>query len=415
MVVPGAPIVHRTGDTEIRYRPDSDLWYLTGFAEPGALLVLRGFADEDRSVLFVRPRDEAAERWTGPRLGPDAAAGLVGVDRARSSEELRDALPGLLAGADRVHYRFGANLGGANLGATPDLNELVVRSLATARAKRRTEGKGPRGTVDPGEILDPLRLRKDEDEIRAIREAAAITVEGMREGLRHVKPGAGEWEIEAAIESSFRRGGADGAAFPTIVGSGPNACTLHYVENSRRMEAGELLLVDAGAERRMYSGDATRTVPVSGAFSAEQAALYEIVESARRVGVATAAPGTAIAAVHQAALGALVDGLIEIGVLRGTAEALVERGEHKRYFPHQTSHWLGLDTHDVGDYNRDGVSQILEPGMVLTVEPGLYFPTDDGSRFRGIGIRIEDDVLVTAGGREVLTAALPTALHELAR
>jgi Xaa-Pro aminopeptidase len=405
MVLPAAPILHRAGDAELRYRADSELFYLTGSTEPGALLVLRGFADEDRSVLFVRPRDEEAERWSGPRVGPTRARARFGVDAARSAAGVDEALPGLLAGADRVFFRMGRHAG---------VDRAVVQALRVARAKGPREGRGPRGIVDPGEILDELRMRKDRWEVDALREAAAVTVAGFREGLARVGPGVGEWEVEAEVDAGFRRRGAAGPAFATIVGSGPNACTLHYVENSRRMEAGELVLIDAGAERRMYPGDVTRTVPVSGIFSTEQAEVYRVVEEARSRAVATVAPGVTVAEVHRTALLVLVRGLVELGVLGGDPAALVETKAHERYFPHRTSHWLGLDTHDVGDYARNGVATALEPGMVLTVEPGLYFPVSGGgSAFEGIGVRIEDDVLVTEGGREVLTGELPTMVDEV--
>lgn len=413
MVLPAAPILHRTGDSELRYRADSELFYLTGFTEPEAVLVLRGFADEDRSVLFVRPRDDKAERWTGSRVGPERVPSLYGVDSARMFAQLGDCLPALLAGADRVFFRIGRD-GAAERG--------VVQALEAARTKGQREGTGPRTVVDPGEILDELRLRKDAKEIAAMRAAASVTAAAVREGIDRVGPGIGEWEVEAEVEAGFRRRGASGPAFPTIVGSGPNACTLHYVLNSRRMEAGDLVLIDAGAERRMYSGDISRTVPVSGRFSSEQADVYRVVEEARTRAVAAVAPGVPFEKVHRAALGALVEGLIELGVLAGDSQSLIEKKAQEPYFPHRTSHWLGLDTHDVGSYAKDGVSRSLEPGMVLTVEPGLYFPgltpgskpgSKKGSPFAGIGIRIEDDVLVTEGGREVLTAELPTGPDEI--
>jgi Xaa-Pro aminopeptidase len=405
MVLPAAPILHRTGDTELRYRADSELFYLTGFIEPEAVLVLRGFADEDRSVLFVRSRDEKAERWTGPRVGPAKARSLLGVDATRPYGDLLESLPGLLSGADRVFFR---------LGRDPAIDRSVVGALELARTKGQREGKGPKGVVDPGEILDELRLRKDAAEIEALREAASVTAAAVREGIGRVTPGVGEWEIEAEVEAAFRRRGAAGPAFPTIVGSGANACTLHYVDNSRRMEKGDLVLIDAGAERRMYPGDVTRTVPVSGHFSSSQADVYRVVEAARLRAVEAVAPGVPIEDVHRAALTGLVEGLVDLGVLRGHPESLIARKAHEPYFPHRTSHWLGLDTHDVGTYTKGGASRLLEPGMVLTVEPGLYFPTTrNGRPFTGIGVRIEDDVLVTEMGGEVLTAALPTRPNEI--
>jgi Xaa-Pro aminopeptidase len=259
-----------------------------------------------------------------------------------------------------------------------------------------------------------MRLRKGPEEVAAIREAAGISVDGFRHALARVGPGVGEWEIEAAIEGEFRRRGALGPSFPTIAGSGANACILHYTANARRMEEGELLLLDAGAERRMYAGDITRTIPVEGNFSPEQRAVYDLVETARGRGVASVAPGSSIAEIHREVVRVLTAGLVDLGVLEGDLEAFIEKQSYRAYFPHNTSHWLGLDTHDVGRYVLDGAPRPLEPGMVLTIEPGLYFPRGGGTPFDGIGVRIEDDVLVTASGGELLTGALPTAADEIA-
>jgi len=405
MVLAAPPILHRSGDTEIRYRPGSELFYLTGFVEAECLLLLRGFASEERAILFTLPKDPAAEQWTGIRSGPEVSREQVGVDAAHSIDRVADLLPGLLRGADRVHFR---------LGSSPIAETAVLRSLADARYRGARDGRGPWGTVDPGLILDEMRLRKGPEEIAAIREAAGITVEGFRHGLSRVGPGVGEWEIEAAIESDFRRRGALGPSFSTIAGSAANACILHYTENARRMEGGELLLLDAGAERRMYAGDITRTVPVSGSFSPEQRAVYDLVENARGRGVASVVPGSSVAEIHREVVRVLTAGLVDLGVLEGEVEGLIESQSFRAYFPHNTSHWLGLDTHDVGRYVVDGAPRPLEPGMVLTIEPGLYFPPGGGTRFDGIGIRIEDDVLVTQSGGEVLTGALPTAASEIA-
>ncbi|MEX2530463.1 MAG: aminopeptidase P N-terminal domain-containing protein [Gemmatimonadota bacterium] len=404
MVLPGAPVLHRSRDSELPYRPDSELHYLTGFSEPGALLVLRGFADERRSLLFTLPHDPEAELWTGPRLGPEGAAESLGLDAGLSNEQLSVELPGLLEGARRVHFRLGAH---------PAVEPLIVRALRTARVRGARTGTGPRAVVDPGEILDEFRLRKDEHELALLRQAAAVSVQGFREGIAAVAPGRGEWEVQAALEGSFLRQGASGPGFATIVGAGANACTLHYVANADRIAAGELVLIDGGAEVGMYGGDITRTVPSDGTFGLDHRAVYEVVEAARAAAVATVRPGASIADVHGAAVKVIVAGLVEFGILSGAVDELVEEEAHKHYFPHRTSHWLGMDTHDPGDYSRGGSSRTLEPGMVLTVEPGLYFPRGS-EHFPGIGVRIEDDVLVTAEGAEVLTADLPTAPDEIA-
>lgn len=401
MVLGAAPIRRRSRDTEYPYRPDSDLFYLTGVTQPDAVAVLTG-GDEPRFILFVPERDPRSELWSGPRPGPEEAAERFGADETLPLRKLDDALPDLLAGADRLCFRLGR--GNA-------LERMVVDALGQARMRGPRTGGGPRAVEDPGQILDDLRLVKDAYEIETIREAVAITVEGHLAGMNAVGPGVGEWVVEATVDATFRRLGARGAAFETIVGSGPNGCVLHYVANDRVVMAGDLVLVDAGAEVGLYAGDVTRTYPADGRFTPAQRAVYDVVDRARAAGIAAARPGGTIADVHRAAVGVITEGLVDLGVLSGTADALVEEEAYKPWFPHQTSHWLGLDVHDPGDYARDGASRVLEPGMVFTVEPGLYFaPGAEGvpADFAGIGVRVEDDVLVTFQGVENLTAGVPT-------
>ncbi len=406
LVLPAAPPSVRSRDTEYRYRPDSELYYLSGCKEPGAVAVLLG-GPRPRFELFVRDRDEDAELWTGPRLGPDEAASRFAADACHASSQLAERLPALLGRGDRIFYRerHGDGVGG-----------LVRDALAAARRRGARQGTGPRGLVDPGEILDELRLRKSPSEIQRLRAAATLTVEGHRAGAAAIVPDAGEWEVQAAIEGAFRRARGE-PGYPTIVGSGENACVLHYVENGAHMRAGDLVLVDAGAELDLYNGDITRTYPVSGRFSEEQRAIYEIVDSARSAAIEATHPGATIEDVHASATAVIVEGLVGLGILDGEVDALVEQEAHKPFFPHQASHWLGLDVHDPGDYAKEGAARVLEPGMVFTVEPGLYFRPaavqGSGEAFSGIGIRIEDDVLVTEDGAEVLTAALPTAVQDV--
>ncbi|TVR62981.1 MAG: M24 family metallopeptidase [Gemmatimonadales bacterium] len=404
MILPAAPALIRSRDSELPYRPDSELFYLSGCREPEALLVLVGRSADASTVMFTRVRDPEQERWTGPRVGVDAAPTLYGVDRAFPVGELSRRLPELLEGAERIHHRLGVH---------PSLDAMVVDALRVARIRGARTGRGPRAVVDPGGILDELRLRKGPEEIVALREAVEATIHGFRAGMAVTAPGVGEWEIQAEVEAAFRRAGAEGPAFGTIVGSGPNGCVLHYVDNNRRVAAGDLVLLDAGAEVRLYAGDLTRTFPASGRFTPEQEAVYEVVESARRVAVEAVAPGVTVQEVHRQAETQLLLGLRELGLLSGSVDELRARKAHRSYFPHRTSHWLGMDTHDPGDYVVDGGNRPLEPGMVLTVEPGLYFPpgpvgTSGDHPFAGIGIRIEDDVLVTEEGRDVLSEALPT-------
>jgi Xaa-Pro aminopeptidase len=405
LVLPAAPIRFRSRDTEYPYRPDSELYYLTGLAEPGSVAVLLG-GDDPRFVLFVRDRDPAAELWSGPRLGPEAAAELFGADVAYSSAELSARLPGLLQQGDRIHVR---------LSGSGPVQDLVQAALQTARARGARLGSGPRGVVDPGEILDPLRMRKAAREIALIRRACSVSVLGHRAAMAVARPGIGEWMVEADVNAAFRRAGAAGSGFDTIVGSGPNACVLHYVANHRTIEDGDLVLVDAGAEVALYNGDITRTLPASGGFTETQRTVYDLVDGARMAAIAAVRPGARLGDVHTAAVSALVEGLVALGVLDGDPSEIAASGGYRDFFPHQTSHWLGLDVHDPGDYAKDGSSTLLEAGMVFTVEPGLYFRPgfSGGEAFEGIGVRIEDDILVTEDGCENLTEELPTAADEI--
>ncbi len=409
LVLPAAPLPLKSRDTERRYRADSELFYLTGVAEPGALAVLRPGGDNGDFVLFVRPRDEEAERWSGVRLGAEGAREVFSPDQVYDIDEMEKRLPHLLEGADKVYFR---------LGTDSRAQTLVLEALATARRRGARKGLGPRSIVDPGEILDPMRLVKDSEELDRMRLAASVTAEAHRDLASMIRPGVGEWEIEAALDAGFRRRGAWGPAYPTIVGSGPNACVLHYVSNDRRLAEGDLVLVDAGAEVDLYAADITRTVPTSGRFSAAQRSIYEVVLRANRRAIQSVFPGTTVAQIHREARDELIDGLLELDILEGDRGAVVEDESYKRFFPHQTSHWLGLDVHDVGDFASRGESRVLEPGMVLTIEPGLYFPSGSESSqgpadFLDIGVRIEDDVLVTADGHEVLTGAMPVEVDEI--
>jgi Xaa-Pro aminopeptidase len=401
LLLSSSPLLYRSRDTEHRYRPDSELFYLTGCTEPQVVALLMGGDQGERFRLFVPRRDSASEIWSGPRPGPEEAKERFGADAAHPLDELEDRLTELLKRPMAIFFR---------LGTRPELERLVVRALKTARGRGARTGTGPRRVEDPGQILDELRLRKSEEEMAAIRRATGITVEAFGEAMARTRGGMGEWEVESLLEGGFRRRGASGPAFPTIVGSGMNGCVLHYSSNQKILEGGELVLLDGGAEMDLYAGDVTRTFPVGGAFSGVQRDLYQIVLRAHGAAMKAVGPGSTVGEVHHRALEQLTRGLVEMEVLSGDPEDLLDRKAFEPFFPHQASHWLGLDVHDVGDYAVDGQSRTLEPGMVLTVEPGLYFaPTEGGGPgpLTGIGIRIEDDVLVTESGRENLTAALP--------
>lgn len=408
MVLPAAPAMLGSRDTSVRYVPDRELYYATGVTEAESVAVLRGGEVEHPFVLFMRPRDLEAERWTGPRIGIDGARERFAPDVCYPIAEIEERLPALLAVSDEVLFRLGGNA---------DCQTLVERALARARVRGPRKGDGPRCVRDPGAILDELRVVKDEAEIALMRKAADITVDAFLHGMEAVGPGVGEWEIEALIDHTFRRAGGGGSAYPTIVGSGANACILHYVQNNRVIDDGDLILIDAGAEFGLYAADVTRTLPASGSFTAEQRIIHDLVHSAETAAIEAVRPGEPIGVLHDVAREVLIAGLLELGVLEGSPDEILENETYKRFFPHQTCHWLGLDVHDVGDYAITRTSRLLEPGMVLTVEPGLYFSALETEGFAapyaGIGVRIEDDVLVTTDGHEVLSAALPVSAAEL--
>ena len=407
MLLPAAPVRFRNSDSEYRYRPDSELLYLTGWDAPECVALLRGFADEDRFVLFVPERDPEKELWTGPMREPEEVGKLLGADRVFPLGDFAGKAPGLLAGGDGIHYRLG----------TSDVCDRAVRdALQNGRRLRARKGAGPSMVADPGVVLDPMRLRKDPAEIARMREAARISVAAFGEALGRVRGGVGEWEVEAALEAGFRGRGANGPAFPTIVAAGANACTLHYSANSARIRADDLVLIDAGSEFDFYSADITRTVPASGQLEGVRREVYEVVRDAHRAAVASCVPGGALNAVHGAAVRRIATGLVSMGILEGTVDEVLDQRAHRRFFPHRTSHWLGLDTHDAGPYRDSDGPVKLEPGMVFTVEPGLYFAPGSNPgvpELEGTGIRLEDDVLVTSEGAEVLTADLPVDLDVL--
>lgn len=400
LVLAAAPELIVGRDTELRYVVDAELFYLTGYTEPEAILVLNPSNQAAPFTMFVRPRHAERELWTGRRGGVEAARERFGADVALPIAELSEELPPLLASIDTVYARLGAG--------RPELDGLIQRTLAVARSSRPRTGRGPHTLSDPGELLDPMRLIKLEDELAALREAARISCDAYIDTLTQVRPEIGEWQVEAAVEHGFRARGAAGPAFPTIAAAGANATVLHYVENCATMHAGDLLLLDAGARYDMYCADITRTVPVTGKFTAEQRDLYDIVLAAHDAAIFESRPGATVDAVHAAARRVLAEGLIGLGLLTGSVDAALEDEQGlRRFYPHRTSHWLGLDVHDVGAYATRAGAVALVPGMVMTIEPGLYMAD------RGIGIRIEDDVVITNDGCEVMTARVPTSAAEL--
>lgn len=407
LVLPTAPETLRNGDVHHEFRPGSDFHYLTGFPEPEAVLVAwRIGPGRHRSMLFVRPRDPARETWDGKRYGPIGAKRAFGVDAAHPIGELWRMLGDLLDRHERMFHR---------LGADPAFDERLLRCFAArAQQHRRRQPRAHPVLQDPVPVLAAQRLQKDQGEIDALRVAAAITAAGHAAALQAAGPGRCEYEVQAALEAEFRRLGSPRNGYASIVASGPNACILHYHDHDRTMRAGDLLLIDAGAEFAGLTADVTRTFPVGGAFAPAQAAVYRVVLRAQLAGIRACRRGARADAPHRACVRVLTRGLVELGVLRGAVERLVRKEAYKPWYMHGTSHWLGRDVHDVGAY-RDGADrhQPLPEHAVLTVEPGLYFAPGDRRvprDLRGIGIRIEDDVLVTRRGPEVLTAAVPKSL-----
>lgn len=406
MIIAAPPASIRNNDVEHDYRQGSDLYYLTGFDEPESVLVLSTMHPEHRAVLFLRTRDPERETWDGPRVGVERAPSQLGVDAAFAIHELDERLPSYLENVRRAHYR---------LGLDRRFDERFLTALDVVRGRARRGGEYPTEIVDPAVLLHEMRMRKAPEEIAVMRRAAAITREAHLAAMRAARPGRFEYEVEAELLRAFRAQGSERPAYGSIVGSGPNATILHYRRNDRRLEEGDLLLIDAGAEFGYYASDVTRTFPVSGRFSAEQRAVYEVVLQAQLAAIAAAVPGSTLETIHDRAVEVIVDGLLALGLLAGERQGLIERGDYKKFYMHRTSHWLGMDVHDVGRYHVSGAPRALEPGFVLTVEPGLYIPphAEVDARFRGIGIRIEDDILVTASGNDNLTADIPKAIGDI--
>ena len=402
---------HRNGDVEFPFRPDSDFYYVTGFPEPAAWALLRKTKEGPAYSLFVLPKDREREIWTGIRAGIEGATSSFGADAAYPAEHLTAELTLLLEPMDSLYFAFGRH---------PAAEPTVQAVLATLRRGRKVH-KGPACIIDPGALLADLRLHKSADELAVMRTAATITAEAHTASMRDVRPGMREYEVQAQIEYLFRRRGAWGWAYPSIVAAGANGCILHYRAGNAELGAGDLMLVDAGAEVDGYAADVTRTSPVSGRFSPPQRDLYSLVLDVQERACAMTAPGITLQGMHDAVVDHLTAGLIELGLLQGSVEENIESKAFRRFYMHRTSHWLGMDVHDVGRYQLadgpgPGDNRPLAPGMVFTIEPGIYVAPDDREvpeHFRGIGIRIEDDILVTATGHENLTIGAPKSVEDI--
>ncbi len=389
----------RNGDVHNPYKPDSDIWYLSGMPEPETVLVVR--PDAPHATLFVRSRDRARETWTGRRMGPEGAVSLLGVDQAFPIADLSKELAKLVEGYRRIYTALGRN---------SEADRAVISLIVSTRTMGRRAGIWPTDICDVSPHLGEIRLHKTAREVDCMRKSASITSSAHLAAMRSVDPGMNEGHVQAVVEYVFRASGSERVGYPSIVGAGRNATILHYVENNAPILDGDLVLVDAGCEVEGYTADITRTFPANGKWSAEQRALYDIVLDAQLRAIRLCKAGVPFIDIHDEAVRALVEGLIKIGFITETRDAAIAAGSYTRWYMHRTSHWLGLDVHDVGRYMDDRDSRKLAPGQVLTVEPGLYVAEDDDSvepRWRGIGIRIEDDVLVTEGEPEVLTHGVP--------
>ena len=406
-IIPSSSEQVRSRDTVFPFRQDSDFYYLTGFNEPEAVLAIIPGRRHGQFVMFCRERDVTMELWNGYRAGPEGVCENHGADDAFPIGDIDDILPGLLEGRERVYY---------SMGRSADFDQNIMGWVNTIRSKES------QGAVPPGEFTDldhklhDLRLIKSAAELRLMRKAGDITSRAHMRAMRNCKPGCYEYHLEAELQHEFALGGARDPAYASIVGSGKNGCILHYVENNARMKDGDLVLIDAGCEYQCYAADVTRTFPVNGKFSKEQRALYDVVLKAQLAAIEQIRPGNHWNQSHDVTVKVITEGLVQLGLLKGRVPTLIKNEAYRDFYMHRAGHWLGLDVHDVGDYRVGDEWRVLEPGMVMTVEPGIYVAPDNRkvpARWRGIGIRIEDNVAVTAQGCEVLTDGVPKTAEEI--
>jgi Xaa-Pro aminopeptidase len=406
-ILPAAPERRRNRDIEHPYRQDSDFWYLSGFPEPEAVMALIPGRAHGEFVVFCRERNREMETWHGYRSGPEGAVKDYGADDAFPISDIDEILPGLIEGRDRVYY---------DMGRDPEFDRQVMSWVNSIRAKVRSGAHPPGEFLALTHLLHDQRLFKSTAEIKVMRHAGEIAAAAHVRAMLAVKPGMYEYQLEAEYLHEFMLQGARSPAYPSIVGGGRNGCILHYINNDQKLKDGDLVLVDAGAEYECYASDITRTFPVNGKFSAEQQAVYEVVLAAQHAAIDQARPGRHWNDPHEAAVRVLTQGMKDLGLLKGEVSELIETEAYRRFYMHRTGHWLGLDVHDVGDYKVHDEWRVLEPGMVMTVEPGIYIAPDDdtvAAKWRGIGIRIEDDVAITRKGHDIFTAGVPKEVAEI--
>lgn len=397
----------RSNDTNYKYRPNTDFYYLTGFTEPNSVAVFLPNHPEHKFILFVRPRDPEKETWDGRRAGVEGAVKNFGADISFSIDELESKLPEYLKNMENLYY---------TIGAYPEFDQKIINMIVNLRKKVRKGDYAPTSIIETGLITHQMRAIKSPEEIELMKKANEISQEAHIEVMKQVKVGMYEYEVEAIIENIFRKNGASAPSYNSIVGTGVNATILHYVENDAQLKDGDLLLIDAGAEYKYYCGDITRAIPVNGKFSKEQKELYEIVLEAELEAIKVAKVGNSFHSVHEKAVQVLTEGLVKLGFLQGAIDELIKDEKYRTFYMHNTSHWLGMDVHDVGKYYVNGESIKLKAGMLLTVEPGLYI--QEGMQgvpeeYIGIGIRIEDDILITETGNEVLSQRVPKTVEDI--
>jgi Xaa-Pro aminopeptidase len=406
-ILPSSTVKNRNRDVDFLFRQDSDFYYLTGFNEPESVLVIIPGREHGESILFCRERDPKKEMWDGFIAGPDRVTDISGLDDAFPISDIDEILPGMIEGTDKVFYSMGFNA---------QFDSRVMEWINIIRSKVRSGAHPPGEFVALEHALHELRLFKSAAEIRCMAEAAEISAQGHIKAMEICRPGLFEYHLESAITHSCMNEGARFAAYPSIVGSGDNGCILHYIENQSKLKGGDLVLIDAGCELDGYASDITRTFPVNGVFSEAQKAIYQIVLDAQLAAIEAVKPGNHWNHPHEAAVRVICAGLIDLGLIKGDLEQVIEDETYKQFYMHRTGHWLGLDVHDVGEYKIEGQWRLLEAGMVLTVEPGIYIApscTEVDKKWRGIGIRIEDDVAVTKSAHKVLSKSVPKTVAEI--
>ncbi len=397
----------RNGDAEYSYRQNSDFYYLSGFAEPEAVLVLIPGREKGESLLFCREKDPLKELWNGKILGPEAAIETLGMDDSFPIEDIDEILPGLIEGRERVY---------SPMGKDEEFDHQLMEWVKTIRSKVRSGAHPPGEFLVLDHLLHEMRLIKSKAEIELMKKSAQIAVAAHKRAMKTCAPGIKEYQLEADYLYEFSRSGCRAPAYNSIIAGGENACILHYIENNQTLNSGDLVLIDAGCEYEYYASDITRTFPVNGKFTAEQKAIYELVLESQLEAIKTIKPGSHWDDPHLKTVEVITEGLVELGLLKGKPEDLIEQGAYRDFYMHRAGHWLGMDVHDVGDYKIDGNWRLLEPGMVMTIEPGIYISAQNTSvpkKWRGIGVRIEDDVLVTNKGCDVLTKDLPKSVAEI--